>query len=163
MKRGEKIFFGISSLLVLLAIIPVVMKMINKTEPRQARDYYLWNEQALKGYELYKKSGCNSCHRVLRMGEAGVAPVLDGEGTRRSEEWLTQYFRMPAQVVKGSAHDGRLGPDFRKLDDEQRIVLVKFMKSLRSNPGSSNYPVPPDMLERHLQQIRSRTDREYEK
>jgi len=142
-KRGEKIMFSVSAVLTVLAVLMVVGRTSNSDRPRQHRDYTEWTEEGLQGYQLYKRSGCNNCHRVLRLGENGVAPVLDGEGTRRSREWLHAYFDNPLSKVPGSAHDGSLGPDFRILDAEERKVLVAFMTSLKSNPGSSNYPVPP--------------------
>ncbi|HEB59988.1 MAG TPA: cytochrome c [Gammaproteobacteria bacterium] len=142
MRKGEKVFFGIAALLTVAALYRVAGPAGEGT-PKPPRDYTLWTETAQEGYRLYKSKGCNSCHRVLRMGEIGVAPVLDGEGTRRSEQWLTDYFTDPARLVEGTAHDGSLGPDFRRLGTEERKLLTAFMYSLRSNPGSSNYPVPP--------------------
>lgn len=126
----------------------VLWRTVGGSGPRTPRDYYEWSAGAIQGYDRYKVSGCNSCHRVLRMGEAGVAPVLDGEGTRRSEQWLKAYFRNPEKVVPGSAHTGSLGPDFRQLSDQEREEFVAFLKSLKSNPGSANYPVPPHMLDK---------------
>jgi len=145
-KRGEKVMFGVSIALAVAAVLQVAMRTSSSDKPRQPRDYSEWTEDALKGYELYKKEGCNSCHRVLRVGEIGVAPVLDGEGTRRSSEWLRAYFDNPPSVVPGTAHDGSLGPDFRVLGGKEQELLVAFMASLKSNPGSSNYPVPPSAL-----------------
>ncbi len=142
MRKGEKIFFGIAALLTAAALYRIAGPSGGGT-PKPPRDYTLWTATAQEGYRLYKSRGCNSCHRVLRMGEIGVAPVLDGEGTRRSKQWLADYFTDPTQLVDGTAHDGSLGPDFRRLDAEDRRLLTAFMHSLRSNPGSSNYPVPP--------------------
>jgi len=135
--------FGLSVALAIAAVLQVGVRLSGADGPRQPRDYSEWTEKAQAGYLLYKSKGCNSCHRVLRMGENGVAPVLDGEGTRRNLEWLQDYFEDPGSVVPGSAHDGRLGPDFRIFDTSERALLVAFMISLKSNPGSSNYPVPP--------------------
>ncbi len=135
--------FGISAVLVVLAVLMVVGRGSHSEKPRQPRDYTEWSDKALEGYQLYKHKGCNSCHRVLRVGEIGVAPVLDGEGTRRSREWLHAYFENPVSVVPGTAHDGSLGPDFRVLSKAEKGMLTEFMVSLKSTPGSSNYPVPP--------------------
>lgn len=146
MKPGEKIMFGLTIALTLAAIVEVGMRYSGGQQPAAPRDYAEWTPQAVQGYELYKRKGCNSCHRVMRVGEIGVAPVLDGEGTRRGREWLTAYFHRPAEVVAGSAHDGHLGPDFRALNDDEQRLLVEFMTSLRSNPGSSNYPLPPSVV-----------------
>lgn len=144
--------FSVAVLLVAAAVLQVAMRTsIGEKKPRQPRDYTEWSEGALKGYELYKRKGCNSCHRVLRVGEIGVAPVLDGEGTRRSRQWLRAYFDDPPAMVPGSAHDGSLGPDFRVLDTGEKDLLVEFMVSLKSNPGSSNYPLPPGAAKRQGQ------------
>jgi len=147
-KRGEKIMFSVSAILTVLAVLMVAGRTSSTDKPHQPRDYAEWTEDSLQGYQLYKRKGCNNCHRVLRLGEIGVAPVLDGEGTRRSRGWLHAYFDNPPSVVPGSAHDGSLGPDFRILDREEKDLLVAFMASLKSNPGSSNYPLPPSAARR---------------
>ncbi len=129
----------------ILAIVSVAGRYAGDQSPRKARDYYEWSNAAEEGYKLYKSNGCNSCHRVLRMGEIGVAPVLDGEGTRRSEKWIRDYMNDPESMVKGTAHSaGRFGPGFAQFDAQQKKYFVKFLFGLKSNPGSSNYPVPPE-------------------
>jgi cbb3-type cytochrome oxidase cytochrome c subunit len=142
MKLGEKIMFGIAGLIAVAAVGRVVM-MGRSTEPVKPRDYYEWTEDGLKGKALYGKMGCNNCHRAMGVGEIGIAPVLDGEGTRRTQGWLSDYFADPAKLVPGTAHDGSLGPDFRRLTPDERRLLVAFMFGLKSNPGSPNYPTPP--------------------
>ena len=144
MKKGERIFFWVSGVIAVLAVASVAGRYSGEDTPHKARDYYEWNDAADQGYKQYKENGCNSCHRVLRMGEAGVAPVLDGEGTRRSEQWLSAYMQAPESMVPGSAHGtDKMGPDFSQFDARQKQFFVKFLVSLKSNPGSSNYPVPP--------------------
>ena len=108
-----------------------------------SRDYYEWTEAGLQGHAVYRGMGCNSCHRALGVGEIGVAPVLEGEGTRRTQAWLTSYFEEPAALVPGTAHDGSLGPDLRVLPDRERDLLVAFLFGLKANPGSPNHPIPP--------------------
>jgi len=147
-KKGERIFFWVSGVIAVLAVASVVGRSTgDDSTPHKSRDYYEWSDAAGEGYKQYKASGCNSCHRVLRMGEAGVAPVLDGEGTRRSEQWLVAYLQNPESMVPGSVHGAdKMGPDFGQLNEQQRQYFVKFLVSLKSNPGSSNYPVPPGRL-----------------
>ncbi len=142
MKLGEKIIFGIS-LLVVVAGVQRGLKHFNSTDVRKPKDYYVWTEASLEGHTVYRRMGCNNCHRAMGVGEMGVAPVLDGTGTRRSQEWLHSYFRDPASLVPGTAHDGSLGPDFRKMADKDRDLVAAFLYALRANPGSPNYPVPP--------------------
>ncbi|HEB67706.1 MAG TPA: cytochrome c [Gammaproteobacteria bacterium] len=143
MKGGEKLLFGLSALLAVAAVAMVALRPSAHDRPRPAKDYAEWSPESIQGYELYKRHGCNSCHRVMRVGEIGVAPVLDGEGTRRSRDWLQAYLADPPSQVPGSAHDGSLGPDFRAFSGDERRLLLAFMTSLKSRPGSSNYPRPP--------------------
>ncbi len=112
-------------------------------DPSKPRDYYEWTDAGLEGHRVYRRMGCNSCHRALGVGEIGVAPVLDGEGTRRTLQWLNAYMSDPTALVPGSAHDGSLGPDFRKLSNADRELLSAFLFSLKANPGSPNFPRPP--------------------
>ena len=142
LKLGEKLMFGFA-VLVAVAAVAKGLRQFGATEPANPRDYYEWGAEGLQGHALYRSMGCNSCHRALGVGEIGVAPVLDGEGTRRTREWLAGYFRDPAARVPGTAHDGSLGPDFRTLDDRERDLLVAFLTGLKANPGSPNHPRPP--------------------
>lgn len=142
LKLGEKLMFGFA-VLVAVAAVGKGIKQMRGLDPKKPRNYYEWSEAGLEGHALYRSMGCNSCHRALGVGEIGVAPVLDGEGTRRSQEWLAHYFRDPGALVPGTAHDGRLAPDFRILTDGERTLLVAFLSGLKANPGSPNYPKPP--------------------
>ena len=142
LKLGEKVMFGMSVLVAVAAVGKTVMQS-RATGPAQVRDFYEWTEAGLEGQAMYGQLGCNNCHRAMGVGEIGVAPVLDGEGTRRTRDWLERYFENPTSVVPGSAHDGHLGPDFRRLAAEQRHVLKEFLFGLKAGPASPNYPTPP--------------------
>lgn len=142
LKLGEKLMFGFAVLLGFAAIAKGVMQA-RSNDPAKPRDFYEWTEAGLEGHALYRRMGCNSCHRALGVGEIGVAPVLDGEGTRRTLAWLEGYFADPGTLVPATAHDGRLAPDFRRLAAEERRLLAAFLFGLKANPGSPNYPVPP--------------------
>ena len=142
MKRGEKVVFGLA-VVIAVAAVGKGLRHISATEPGKPRNYYVWTEEGLQGHAVYRSMGCNSCHRALGVGEIGVAPVLDGEGTRRTPEWLASYFRDPAALVPGTAHDGSLGPDLRTVSASERDLLVAFLIGLRANPGSPNHPRPP--------------------
>lgn len=142
LKLGEKVMFGLT-VLVAVAAVAKGIKQMRAHDPAKPRDYYEWTAVGLEGHALYRRMGCNSCHRAMGVGEIGVAPVLDGEGTRRSLEWLQAYLRDPGALVPATAHDGSLGPDFRRLTGEEREALAAFLFGLKANPGSPNYPVPP--------------------
>ena len=142
MKRGEKVMFGLA-VVIAVAAVGKGLRHLTATEPGKPRDYYVWTEEGLEGHAVYRSMGCNSCHRALGVGEIGVAPVLDGEGTRRTPEWLASYFRDPGALVPGTAHDGSLGLDLRTVSARERDLLVAFLTGLRANPGSPNHPRPP--------------------
>ena len=142
LKRGEQVMFGLAVLVVLAAVGKAVVQSRAAVAP-QPRDYYEWSDAGLQGHALYRESGCNNCHRAMGVGEIGVAPVLDGEGTRRTREWLQRYLENPLSLVPGSAHDGHLGPDFRLLADAQRHLLAEFLFGLKAGSASPNYPKPP--------------------
>ena len=145
LKLGEKMMFGISALSAVAVVGNTVMQ--SRAEgPAQVRDFYEWTAAGLEGKGVYGQLGCNNCHRAMGVGEVGLAPVLDGEGTRRQRDWLVLYFENPTSMVPGSAHDGHLGPDFRLLAPQQRMLLIEFLFGLKAGPASPNYPIPPTVL-----------------
>ena len=145
LKLGEKVMFGLTALITVAAVGKAVMQ--SRVEgPAQMRDFYEWTATGLEGKGVYGQLGCNNCHRAMGVGEVGLAPVLYGEGTRRQWDWLVRYFDNPTSIVPGSAHDGHLGPDFRLLAPEQRMLLIEFLFGLKAGPASPNYPTPPNSL-----------------
>lgn len=134
--------FGFAVLVAIAALGKGFMQH-RAANPAHVRDYYEWTEAGLEGQALYGRLGCNNCHRALGVGEIGVAPVLDGEGTRRTREWLQRYFENPLALVPGSAHDGHLGPDLRTLSAGERHLLAEFLFGLKAGTASPNYPKPP--------------------
>jgi len=143
LKLGEKVMFGMA---VLVAVAAVGKTVMQARAPAQVRDFYEWTPAGIEGQATYGRMGCNNCHRAMGTGEIGSSPVLDGEGTRRTREWLVRYFENPTSVVPGSAHDGHLGPDFRRLSADERHVLIEFLFGLKAGPASPNYPRPPGHL-----------------
>jgi len=145
LKLGEKIMFCMAALIAVAAVGKTVMQ--SRAEgPAQVRDFYEWTAAGLEGKGVYGQLGCNNCHRAMGVGEVGLAPVLDGEGTRRQRDWLVRYFDNPISMVPGSAHDGHLGPDFRLLAPQQRVLLIEFLFGLKAGPASPNYPIPPNSV-----------------
>lgn len=131
------IFSGI----VVVAAIAKGYHHFTDLDPAPPKHFYSFDEVGLQGHEVYRKKGCNSCHRAMGTGEVGVAPVLDGVGTRRDLPWLKEYLTDPGSLVPGTAHYGNLGPDFRLLENEEREQLAAFLSGLRANPNSPNYPL----------------------
>jgi len=147
LKLGEKVMFG-AAVLVAVAAVGKAVVQASASGPKPVRDFYEWTEAGLAGQSRYGELGCNNCHRAMGTGEIGHAPVLDGEGTRRTRDWLVRYFESPTELVPGSAHDGHLGPDFRRFAGADRHLLVEFLFGLKAGPASPNYPVPPSAAAR---------------
>lgn len=143
MKLGEIIILTLSALVVILAIF-VGYKISSKHSKEPPKDYYIASPMADKGLSVMRRQGCNSCHLYLKGGEFGVAPILEGEGTRRGYEWIKNYISNPKKVITGSRHDGIYATDFQKgWTAEDREAVITFLDALRANPGSANYPEPP--------------------
>ena len=143
MKLGEKLMFGFAVLIAVAAVAKGV-RQFTATDPAQtARLLRVDGGWACRDTPCTGAWAATVAIGALGVGEIGVAPVLDGEGTRRTKEWLAAYFRDPASLVPGTAHDGSLGPDLRLLEARERDLVVAFLAGLRANPGSPNHPRPP--------------------
>jgi cbb3-type cytochrome oxidase cytochrome c subunit len=99
-KVGEKVVFGFA-LLVACSAIAMMIRHGQSHAPVKPRDYYDWTQAGLDGHLLYRSMGCNNCHRAMGVGEVGLAPVLDGSGTRHTLDWLQRYFQDPSALVEG--------------------------------------------------------------
>jgi len=142
MKTGEKVVFLLSGLMVLSAVVLYILARMNIVTFWTTNDVYLFSPKSDAGYQVFQKYGCRDCHVVYGEGDYD-GPDMDGEGTRRSAEWLHQYFNNPASLVPGTAHGGKFAPTFGKLSIKEKDELVDLLMSLKSLPGSPNYPKPP--------------------
>ncbi|MBI5198099.1 MAG: cytochrome c [Nitrospirae bacterium] len=144
MRLGEKIIFLASGFIGLLAVVFWILAKVGVIHTLETTEVYEFTAESKAGYQIYKKMGCNNCHVAYKMGEWGVAPGLDGEGTRRTRVWISSYLSKPASVVPGSRHDGKFATDFSELSPQERGLLEAFLMSLKALPGSPNYPKPPE-------------------
>ena len=142
MKLGEKLMFGFA-VLVAVAAVGKGLRHINATEPGKPRDYYEWTEAGLQGHALYRSMGCNSCHRALGVGEIGVAPVLDGEGTRRTQAWLTSYFRESRGPGAGHCSRRQPGPGFSRAAGPRARPAGRLSVRTQGEPRLAEPPQPP--------------------
>ena len=80
----------------------------------------------------------------MGVGEIGVAPVLDGEGTRRTQEWLQRYFENPPSVVPGQRRTtDTSAPTFARWPTPDRAAAHGIPVRPEGGPASPNYPRPP--------------------
>lgn len=141
LKTGEKVVIGLSVLLLILAL--AVGAYVSRKAKNPPKDYFIESPMANAGMTLARKEGCNQCHLFMKNGEFGVAPVLEGEGTKRTKEWIIAYINDPKSKIENTRHNGKELTDFSNYTPEQKQQLIEFLFAMKSNPGSSNYVAPP--------------------
>jgi len=145
MRMGEKVIFMAAGIIGVMAIILLILAKMGVIGMLETTEVWEFTPESTAGYDIYKKNGCNNCHVAYKVGEWGVAPGLDGEGTRRTREWVAAYFARPSSVVgPKTLHNGRFATDFSEFTPGERDLLTAFLMSLKSLPGSPNYPKPPE-------------------
>jgi cytochrome c2 len=144
MQQGEKVIFAASALIGVIAVVMLILGMTGVIHLTDKTETYEFTPETDAGYTLFKTNGCNNCHVLYNMGEWGDGPGLDGEGTRRSREWVSSYLKRPAEMVRGTRHDGKFATDFSEFSDKERVSLEALLMSIKSLPGSPNYPKPPE-------------------
>ena len=115
------------------------------TDVLRVRDVYEYTPETDKGFKLVQNYGCRNCHTVLKVGEWGMGPGLDGEGTRRTFTWIRAYLEDPMRQMKGkSLHDGKYAEDFSAIPGEEKDAIATFLFAQKAMPGSANYGKPPE-------------------
>jgi len=93
---------------------------------------YRYVETALTrdGEAIYRREGCNSCHRLFGNG-ATYGPSLDGEGSRRGAQWLRQYLQDPKPGVGDRPYRVSM-PSYRMLKSVELDALVAYLQGQRA-------------------------------
>jgi hypothetical protein len=151
MKRGEKILFGIFGLMGLFAIASFIMLEIVRARTDKAlyptSTHYDLSAEGLKGSTLIRTEGCTACHRAMRNG-TNMGLDLDGIGSRRSVQFLTDFLKDPEATYPARTVDHGEPPKraayVSKLPEEDRHALVIFLSELRADQGSSAARLPAD-------------------
>jgi cbb3-type cytochrome oxidase cytochrome c subunit len=142
MKTGEKIVFLLAGMMIFIVMILYVLGQFHIINFWSTGDVYVFNKHSEAGYKIYRRYGCRNCHVLYGVGDF-AGPDMDGEGTRRTREWLDSYMKNPRSLVANTRHDGKFATNFSDISEEDKKKLVDLMMSLRSMPGSPNYPKPP--------------------
>lgn len=74
-----------------------------------------------EGFQLMKKYGCLTCHRLHGVGST-VGPALDDVGSRREAEWIARWVKNPS-AIKSNARM----PSFVYLPDEQIRIIADYL------------------------------------
>ncbi len=152
LKPGEKILFAVFGAFFVLAVIGyVVLEMVRSqmTEPMfTSRASFNFSAEGLRGSKLFRENNCTACHRAMRNGTSNGV-LLDGIGSRRSQQWLKDFLKHPEANYKGgitldhgpwpkeAAYVAQLPP--QELHD-----IALFLSELKAEQGSAMAQKPPE-------------------
>lgn len=144
LRLGERVLAFTVAVLLVFGFVFWLLAITGVIDILRVRDVYEGSPEADVGLALVKRYGCRNCHTVLKVGEWGLAPGLDGIGTRHDYTWIRAYLEDPSRQMKGKTlHDGRYAMDFSQLTPAERDSIATFLFAQKSMPGSANYPEPP--------------------
>lgn len=151
LKPGEKILFAVFGAFFALALIGyVVLEVVRSqmTEPMFAsRNSFDFSAAGQRGSELFRKANCTACHRAMRNGtNHGI--ILDGVGSRRSQEWLETFLKHPEAGYAGVTIDHGLPPKeaayVTQLPPQDLHDIATFLSELKAEQGSAMAAKPPE-------------------
>jgi L-cysteine S-thiosulfotransferase len=138
MKRGEKAVLVVIAVLVLGTMARNMWRLETKHEVDKGIPYYSTATATLAqdAMDVYRQQGCKSCHSlwtVRNMLERVPAPILDGIGSIRSEEWLYQYLSAanPQAILPSRLKQEFRMPSYAHLPERERRLLAGYMASLK--------------------------------
>jgi hypothetical protein len=135
-KKGELAVLGAVALLAVFGITRVAL------QHPQAQDreipYYSTAEPQLaaRASDLMREQNCRQCHSLWTSRDptqSVPAPMLDGMGALRSEQWLFDYFSAPEpqSVLPSRLKREYRHPSLAMLPQTDRRTLARYMASLQ--------------------------------
>lgn len=126
LRAGEWIVLGGSASIATFAALVGVL--IYKRPPPVE---FAYEETAMtrQGESVYRREGCSACHQIYGNG-ASYGPSLDGEGSRRSADWIDAYLRSPRAGVSDRPYRLRM-PAYAHLPEAEVASLVAYLQALR--------------------------------
>jgi len=127
LRAGEWIVVAGSGVIAAFAILVGVLIYL-KPPPVEYR--YAESALARDGEAIYRREGCNSCHRLFDNG-ATYGPALDDVGSRRTTQWLREYLQNPRPGVSDKPYRVRM-PSYRTLKDSELDALAAYLQAHRA-------------------------------
>ena len=138
MRKGER---GIlATIIIVVAVVIGVRGWLGhfNTNNDPGIPYYSTasHEISRKALAVYRENDCKDCHSLWttrNLMQSVPAPALDGIGSLRSEDWLFKYFsaKNPQAILPSRLKEEFKMPSYAHLSEEDRIVLAKYMSSLK--------------------------------
>lgn len=150
MKKGEKIFFGIIALLVLVTVINyAVLEWVRQHADKPLfpiLTHYDFSDDGLQGFRIYRQSNCNACHRSVGSGTS-MGLSLDGLGSKHDVNYFYNFLKEPEKTYGAKTVDHGAPPKdaayVSALPDADLRALAVFLSQLKSDQGSSSSFQPP--------------------
>jgi cytochrome c553 len=150
MKKGEKILFGIIGLLVFITVVNfTVLETVRHNSDKPLfpiLTHFDFSAEGLRGYEVYQKSSCYTCHHAVGSGTSmGVS--LDGLGSKHDVNYFYNFLKAPEQTYGAKTLDHGAPPKdaayVSSLPDADLRAMAVFLSELKSDQGSSTSFEPP--------------------
>ncbi len=139
LKRGEWIIAGAIALVVVVAVAKGVMSPV--VDNQKATDQIPFYSTAshdleVEASDLYRNLGCRDCHSlwgVRNIMQFVPAPMLDGVGSWRSEQWLYDYFSAadPQKIIPSRLKKKYRMPSYAHLPEDVRHTLARYFSGLK--------------------------------
>lgn len=138
MRRGEKwILITIAALILFLMGRNAYNLATNEIENTGIPFYTDASQELIsEGTLLYKRLHCLECHSLWTLKNplrTVPAPILDGMGSLRTEQWLYDYFSAPdpQQILKSRLKPRYRMPSYAHLSEQELRTLAAYMASLK--------------------------------
>ncbi|CAH1904420.1 Cytochrome c [Candidatus Nitrotoga sp. HW29] len=138
MKSGEKIVFVVIAIVVIGFMGRNLWRLNTIQEVDKGIPYFSTASATLEraATDIYRQQNCKSCHSLWTVRDlikAVPAPILDGMGSLRNEDWFYQYFSAsnPQTILPSRLKKEYQMPSYAQLPENERRVLARYMASLK--------------------------------
>ena len=138
MKSGEKIVFVVIAIVVIGFMGRNLWRLNTIQEVDKGIPYFSTASATLEraATDIYRQQNCKSCHSLWTVRDlikAVPAPILDGIGSLRSEDWFYQYFSAsnPQAILPSRLKKEYQMPSYAQLPENERRLLARYMASLK--------------------------------
>jgi cbb3-type cytochrome oxidase cytochrome c subunit len=114
-----------------IAAFAILVGTLIYLKPPPVRFVYLESVASKRGEIVFKREGCFGCHEMLANG-ATYGPNLDGIGSRRTKDWLTEFMKAPRSGVSAKPYRLKM-PPYNNLAPSDMRDLVSYLMAFRES------------------------------